>query len=165
MHYALHDIAERYARAPDWHADATTAWLTLGESSVRIARVIRTYLLVWESDDSQPYESADTMFAAISLGQIIVSRSNCAHPLWDARTNTAFRLVHDVMGHYAAHLAGRHADFSWEGECSAYTHHAATMASHAERQALQTEVLGQAAWALVHGHFGPQKVAFLELNP
>jgi hypothetical protein len=154
-------VAGAYGRAPLLAREAEPAWRLLARHSVRDADRLRLSYRVSETDDSAPYAGADDMFAALDGGAIVISRANSIHPVWSVSENVAFRLCHDVLGHYAAHIAGRVADFSWEGECNAALAHERTLPIGTLRDALFTEIVGQAAWSLTYGSFADQKVAFL----
>jgi hypothetical protein len=101
------------------------------------------------------------MFSHLNKYQYRVSRANSDHPLWTVEDNVAFRICHDIDGHYAAWRAGVAADFTFEGELNAARWHEKTLPPGQIREALLTEVVGQAAYALHYGRFGLQKVAFL----
>lgn len=155
-------IARQYSEAPLYQNSASDAWEEVANHAVRHASLLRQQYRVRETEtEGMPYASADDMFRDLDAGVIVVSSANSVHPLWSKRDNVAFRLVHDIMGHYTAHNAGMVADFSWQGEVNAYDWHARTLSTDIARDALFTEVLGQAAYALVTGRFGDQKVAFL----
>jgi hypothetical protein len=159
-------IAAAYDRVVDAHRDPgpMRAWRDLADHSARHASIIRSNYLVLETTVAMPYASAEEMFADLDRGSILVSSANSDHPLWSVRENMAFRLCHDVMGHYAAHRAGRVADFSWEGELNAFEYHASTLPRDDRPgilDALFTEVVGQAAYAIDRGKFAEQKCTFL----
>lgn len=157
----MKEIADAYARAPVLANDAKPAWRQLAEWSVRIADVLRDEFIVIEVNVASPYVTPADMFRDLDRGRIRVSTINGEHPLWTNHENIAFRLVHDIMGHYQAHLADQLADFSWQGEVNAAIWHEGILPFRDVRRALFTEVIGQAAFALDRGYFGTQKVAFL----
>jgi hypothetical protein len=178
----LHEIASAYAALPDpdqlcSRADALLDWTELGHDSKQRAAGIRLLLNVTETDEPEPYADAVEMCQHISEGGFYVSTANSEHPLWDVETNTAFRIVHDVLGHYAASVAspglplstvtgqrfdppkplGRVAGFDWSGENRACAAHVPLL-THRARRALFTECIAQTAYAIDRGHFGPQKI-------
>jgi hypothetical protein len=158
-------IAAAYKRAATVESRAINAWMALARHSAVQASIIRRDYLVIETDVGQPYADANEMFADLERGRIYISEANSEHPLWTVRDNVNFRLCHDVQGHYEAFRNGALADFSWEGEFSAFGYHAQSLPRDTERpgllDALFTEVMGQAAVALTDGQFPDQKVAFL----
>lgn len=162
-------VAAAYNRAVDRSgrpAAEHRAWQELMGHCYDQASLIRDDYTVIETDDPSPYASSDAMFTDLARGRIVVSTANSEHPLWTVRENVAFRLAHDVLGHWAAHRAGILADFSFEGEYNAFVWHSRTLydappRTYGPRDALFTEVVGQAAYALEFGHFGPQKVGFM----
>jgi hypothetical protein len=147
------------------------AWRDLAEDSVERAAGIRLLLNVEETADPEPYGDAFQMVADIARGRFIVSTAHCEHPIWTPAENVAFRIVHDVLGHYAASVAnGWHPDtehaaftvagFDWYGEVAACNAHVRLLPTEAARKALFTECLAQTAYAIVCGGFGPQEVGF-----
>jgi hypothetical protein len=101
--------------------------------------------------DIEPYSTADIMFKDIADGRFWVSSRNCSHPIFSFAENIDFRIVHDVMGHYPS--GGQ---FDWPGELLACQEHATHLSDLAQR-ALFSDCIGQTAYALTYGHFGPQK--------
>lgn len=95
------------------------------------------------------YANANEMFGDIEYHfQLKVNEDfnvDKDHPLHEV--NLKFRAVHDYFGHY---LAG--ADFSWKGECAAFDLHKKMFPSHLHG-ILKAEVLGQAAYRLMTGHY------------
>lgn len=145
-------------------------WSELALDSVQRAQTIRLLLDVEETDDPEPYDTAGQMLRDIDGGDFVVSREHSKHPLWTVEENVAFRIVHDVLGHYKAskdmgwtpHLRlgdslAATAGFDWEGECAACGAHVKLLSSPA-RMALFTECLGQTAYAIDRGGFTDQRV-------
>lgn len=154
-------IAKLYKALPDLDPQAKRAWHSLAYWSDDDAARLRTMFVVVEVDKDSPYETADDMFSDLDNGLFQVSRTNLVHPLWSPEQTVNFRICHDIMGHYAAHKAGKVADFSWEGELNAATEHEKALPAGACQSALATELLGQAAHYLTYGEFPANKVAFL----
>jgi len=155
-------IAAAYKQAPLFSSLAKPSWLALAAHSVENAARLRSLYAITETAESQPYRSAAEMFSDLEQGRMLVSNANSVHPLWTVAENVAFRITHDITGHYAAHCNGAPvADFSWEGELAAAEWHTSTLPVGIIRDALFTEVVGQAAFFLVYGTFTDQKVAFL----
>jgi hypothetical protein len=162
MHPMMRVIASAYERAPLIAANAKPAWQALAATAVRTATYLRNTIRVFEVNTDSPYATATAMLSDLNDGRIMISSANTVHPLWTVRENVDFRLVHDVMGHGRALQHGHNADFSWEGELIAFEWHSRTLSpDNGTRDALFTELLGQAAAALVNGAFTEQKVAFL----
>jgi hypothetical protein len=161
MQALMQGIAERYQALPVFSPDASLAWKELAEMSRGRSETLRRKYEVFEVDTEQPYDSAGEMFRHLAKYKFRVTRANSDHPVWSVEDNVAFRICHDIDGHYAAHRAGATGDFSFEGELNAARWHERTIPSGWVRLALLTEVVGQAAYALHYGHFGLQKVAFL----
>ncbi len=155
-------LAMAYRDAPDFDLEAERAWHSLAHWSDNDAAQLRTAYAVTVVDEDMSYPTAREMFADLARGQFRVSRANCTHPLWTVEQNINFRICHDILGHYAAHNAGETADFSWEGELNAAKYHEKTLPrADRSRDALCTELLGQAAHFLVFGVFLHNKIAFL----
>lgn len=155
-------IANAYARAPEYDSSAVPAWQALAALCVQQSRGLRARFRIVEVDDPMPYPTAGAMFIALASGELNVSRANSAHPVWTVQENVAFRICHDIHGHYAAWRLGLVADFSWQGEYSAATQQERDLPPALVRSAFLTEALGQAAYALEFGEFGVHKVAFLD---
>lgn len=136
-------------------AEEREAWALLGADSLRRAAAIRGLLDVRETDDPEPYSNAEAMFADIRMGRYAVSTAASDHPIWDVSTNVAFRVVHDVRGHF---FSG--GDFGWSGERKACGAHAPLLPAFA-RQALYTECIAQTAHCIARGAFTAQACAFL----
>jgi hypothetical protein len=149
-------IADAYDRAPMRQSGIETGWHELAADSVARAAGIRTWLAVEETDASEPYPDAAAMFADIARGHFMVSRAHCEHPVWTPAQNVAFRIVHDVCGHYASG-----GDFGWLGENRACDLHFPLLATQAAREALFTECIAQTAYAIHNHGFGPQKLALI----
>jgi len=159
---------------------AESGWRELAEDSVERAAGIRLLLDVEEVPYDEPYSNAAEMCGDIWGGHFMVSTTHCEHPLWTPAENVAFRIVHDVLGHYAASVAGGFpnwtrgagdelrpsaavvAGFDWEGETRACGAHAPILPSSDARRALFTECLGQTAYAIERGRFPEQAVGYLD---
>ena len=163
------DIARAYDRAA--YGTLITdpvreAWAALADECGSIARACRDRYDVSETDDPEPYPDADTMVADIRLGRFIVSRAYSAHhPLWTIDQNVAFRIAHDIAGHYrcAWFVGGPVAGFDWLGELDACHEHARYL-SRAARMALFTECIAQTGNAIHHGEFPAQYATFSHLH-
>lgn len=154
-------IALSYEKAPELFRPALPYWRELADAVWRQALNIRDQYDVTETPEPTAYASAEALFADLDSGRITVSRANSNHPVFSVEENVAFRLAHDVLGHYAARNARQPAQFDWLGEQTACRFHGFELRTGLVRAALFTEVVGQAAYALHHGTFAVQKVAFL----
>jgi hypothetical protein len=150
----LQPIAEAYAKAPVYDPKAAAAYKALADDSVRRAEVLRKQLHIEEVNDPEPYPHAQAMADDIHKRQhFLVSTANSEHPLWTPEQNTAFRIVHDVLGRS---VSG--GDFGWEGENKACAAHFPLLSAEAQK-ALFSECIAQTGYAAHYRHFGPQKVA------
>lgn len=152
---ALRALAVRYDALPS-DQTGVECWQALGcEVERDYARLASLIGIVPVYTDT-PYPNADEMFRLLQDYNVLkVSNQNLAHPIWDANLNWMFRAVHDILGHWFAR-----ADFSLYGEQVAFQRHAQHLSPLA-RKALFVEVLGQAASAVLHGAFQPQKIGVL----
>jgi hypothetical protein len=164
----MESLAWDYASQPVVRERDVHMWRQLATWHVKLANRLRRSYTIHESVLDSPYASADDMVPDLRRGRFVVSRVNCAHPVWSPRENMAFRIVHDVLGHCAPVFHGwprvNPYPFTWEGELPAVREHA----RHIPRDlwpALLTEGLGQVAWALTLGMFDVQKVATLDADP
>lgn len=152
----IDEVALAYAQAPTIVQSDVSAWRSLADESMALADKLKGSIEVSYTPHAQPYPTAYAMLAHLAQGRIIISTANCDHPVWTLEQNTAFRLVHDVVGHGATGSG-----FDWDGECRAYDKHWGILESHRSRAALFTEAVGQVAYALTRGHFTTQKVSLL----
>lgn len=171
----LEEIANAYDALPAIELDAlpwnvVRAWEALADDSQwRAQKIARDVLKVDVTDDSEPYEDAVAMVRDIAGGHFVVSRANCDHPVWSVNENIAFRIVHDVSGHYAASYVPPYdapiwsndvAGFDWAGENRACAVHFPLLPVVA-RHALFVECIAQTGYACARGEFGPQKVGLI----
>jgi hypothetical protein len=164
------------------------AWRELAADSVDRAAGVRLLLNVRETADPEPYRDAFAMCADIASGHFAVSKAFCDHPIWTPAENVAFRIVHDVLGHFAATVkngwpadyagARLHAveqpptvqpdlivGFDWDGENRACEAHGALLRTPDERMALFCECVAQTAYAIDRGGFIDQRCDDLSLWP
>ena len=145
--YDWEAIGHAYNQANIVDANALDAWQTLADECMDWADYLRTQLDVEVVDRQEPYIQAREMFHDIRVdGHLYISRANCVHPHWTDKENIAFRIVHDVLGHFMSRGA-----FTWKGEVKAYTRQATYHSPQAQR-ALFTEVIGQTAAYKVGGN-------------
>ena len=145
-------IAEAYANGPILDESVQRSWWLLAYESLNMARRLQRIYQIEYTTDAEPYQTAEAMFRDLELGIFRVSIANCEHPLWTPGENIAFRIVHDILGHYAG---GRN-PFIWRGELAAY---AASLPHYTPecQTALFTEIVGQTAYRSIFGVFPPQK--------
>lgn len=154
----IEEIATAYDRAPLYVPGIETGWHELAADSVARANALRGVFAITETDASEPYPDAPAMFADLARGRFVVSRAHCEHPVWTPAQNVAFRIVHDICGHY---VTG--GDFGWLGENLACSRHFPLLATPAARRALFTECIAQTAFAIHNHGFGPQKLTHIDL--
>lgn len=146
--------AQRYNAAPEFDPDAVPLWDNLISDVERRYDEIAQDIKIIPVNDDAPYKSAQEMIEDIQRNkQLKVSALHNEHPLWTPEQNLKFRAVHDFDGHFQSG-----ADFTLQGEKRAFDSHAKTLQSDEARQALEVEVLGQAAAAVQSGKFQVQKV-------
>lgn len=164
-------IAQKYAQLvidggvqfPRPGSAVAAAWNQLGNDCRDRAAAIRHLINVEEVNVDSPYSCAEEMIAHIASGHLRVSLTNCSHPAWPVSINVAFRIVHDYLGHWAAHHKYGWTNFEWEGELLACSVHEALLPRNGlAARALYTECLGQVAFRLVHGFFAAQAVGFID---
>lgn len=109
---------------------------------------------------TDPYRSAEQMFADVRHGHLAVYRTapDQSHPLLSNAENNMFRAVHDFHGHY---MTGR--GFDRHGEEAAWVRHS-QMFTGLARRAMTTETRGQNSafnWILNGREFPQQKAILL----
>lgn len=164
QHWAdqLEPIAQAYAKAPAFDAQAAGAWAELAADNMARAQALQQQLQVEVVDEPDPYSSPQELWKDVERNKRIkVTRANAEHPLWNEDQVLAHRLVHDVLGHAAAG-----GDFGWTGENLATAAHMPYL-SPAAQAALFSETVGQAAYRNYYRGHGPRKITFLNefLNP
>ncbi len=155
----LDAIAAEYASAPVLDPQHAKLWANFATYNVRLAHRIGQQIHVVPTDDPEPYATSADQSADILAGRFLVSRAHCNHPVWLPWENVAFRVVHDVLGHHAIR-----AGFDRAGEIAVYEHDLARTPARF-RPCLFTESVGQLAYAVLAGDFGPQKVYVSAFGP
>jgi hypothetical protein len=93
---------------------------------------------------------------AMQNGVLKIWTGGTEHPIFDPELNAKMRAVHDYMTH-----CQRDTDFTLPGEIAAFNGHMKTV-PEAAREALFTEVVGQAAYFINYGKFPEQKIVILK---
>jgi hypothetical protein len=152
-HERLPEIAEAYRDAPIYDPKAVAAWKALGDDSVHRLAVLAGQLHVEPTNDPQPYATADEMRKDVhDKRHYYLSRAGASHPVWTSDQVSAFRAVHDILGHG---VAGGHYD--WPGRVLAANAHLPLLEPLAQ-QALFGETVARQAALQTYGHM-PQKIA------
>ena len=141
------------ASPPEITTTARDSWRYLSDGCHKLAAVAAETLAVAVVPEPEPYAGPDEMLADIREGRFKVSAANCAHPIWSAVDNVAFRIAHDLYGH-----AVSGGNFGWRGEMLACSTHAPLLDSRA-LPALACECIAQTGYAIASGGFGPQVCA------
>lgn len=151
---ALPLIGVEYARQ-----DAATVtdedrklWTDFARHNQERAAYIASRILVTETGNPEPYATSYDQSADIARGRFVVSNTHCEHPVWTVSDNVAFRIVHDIDGHHAIG-----AGFHRQGEVDVYRY-SITHTPERFHRCLFVESIGQLAYAVAAGDFGPQKV-------
>lgn len=151
---SLDAIGAEYASA-----DAATVteqdrrlWARFARYNASEANILRRTLTIIETDNPEPYASSIEQSADIGRGVFYVSRAFCTHPVWTVSQNVDFRIAHDILGHHA--IGG---GFDRAGEIAVYRYSLGVVPAEFHA-ALFTESIGQLAYAVASGDFGPQKV-------
>ena len=152
-------VAEAYKNAPPFEQKAASSFQALEPFINKMFNQIagpRGRVSV-EYVDEDPYPSEKEMCQdAMQNGVLKIWKGGTEHPIFNPVLNTKLRAVHDYM----AHCQGK-TSFGQQGEIAAFNRHMLTV-PEAGREALFTEVVGQASYFLNYGHFPEQKIAILE---
>ena len=141
-----HTIARQYlsgaASMPtEREAAAFTEWLRISYGPIA-PMVCRTH---------QEVTPEDFMAAWLSTGKLLISDAHSEHPFLTVDQNVMFRAVHDW------HHLQTGCEFDWQGEVAAFEL-AAELAPRCIHWMLRSEILGQAAAAIITGQFPAQKL-------
>ena len=148
----LDQLARQYDKAPvEPSRRARALWTKAGEYFVARAETLGERFDIWRWETGQPYDNGAEQLADLDKGRFIVTAEHSEHPIWDVDTNVAFRICHDIDGHYAARSG-----FDLLGEVEAYT--CQTLITPAVFEpVLWSESILQLASTLVNGSFPVQK--------
>lgn len=172
-------VANTYQNAKDYDSSVVSHWNALNQSNYTLfKRLLSKVNVVFTTNDEsrvgnigilgrnfkiihinpdEEYKTQSEMKSSFQeTGILKISIDYSEHPIFSVIDNIVFRTVHD----YIAHILGNH-DFGAGGEIACYNLHA-KMAPNSAVPALFTEVVGQAATAIVTGDFPKQKIAILE---
>jgi hypothetical protein len=152
MKSSCYEAAVEYAQAPLVDPAAIYSWSALARDIGRLYRYVLTKGVAMEVIHDWRYQSYTDICRDVEQGRIIRALDFYPHPVWDLETQSLFRVVHDYF-HYETGD-----DITIEGEYNVVMHHHRQVFSPASFPALYAEIYGQAAYALVYGEFGPNKV-------
>ena len=148
-------VAAAYERAPSFDPEATSAFEALESFANKMFNQIQSRVDV-QFVDEDPYPSEKEMCQdAMKNGVLKIWTGGTEHPVFNSEVNTKLRTIHDYM----AHCQGK-TGFDLRGEIAAFNRHMMT-APEAGREALFTEVVGQASYFINYGEFPEQKIAIL----
>jgi hypothetical protein len=149
-------VAEAYKNAPSYEKEAEPSYRALEPFIDKMFTQIQSRVDV-EFVDYDPYPSEKEMCQdAMQNGVLKIWKGGTEHPVFDPYLNTKLRAVHDYMAH-----CQRKTKFDLRGEIAAYNGHMMTV-PEAGREALFTEVVGQAAYFINYGEFPKQKIVILK---
>lgn len=143
----------------DTSDEALESWENLIADSVAHAKILKSVFGI-SYVEYEPYGSIDEMFNDFENKVMKVSVLANVHPLWTPEENLDFRIAHDILGHWE--MGTCHNIFSFVGEVAAFRSQSNYLTSDKARNALYTEVVGQAAFYGTFREFGEQKIGFLE---
>ncbi len=146
-------------KSMDWFGDSLQAWDSLLRESVQHARILRQTFSV-KYVEYEPYTKASQMFSDLENHTMQVSVLHNTHPLWTTEQNLDFRFAHDILGHWK--MGSCHNVFNFIGEVAAFKSQCRYLRNRESKLALQTEVIGQAAYRGTFGEFGPQKIGLMK---
>ena len=107
--------------------------------------------------DYDPYPSEVEMCQDAMKNRVLkIWTGGTEHPVFDPELNAKMRAVLDYMTH-----CQRDTNFTLPGEIAAFNGHMKTV-PEAAREALFTEVVGQAAYFINYGEFPEQKIVKLK---
>lgn len=150
---AQHYIAaEEYRNAPLVDPAALYSWSALARDVGRLYPYVLKQGVVMEVQPEWRYLSYDMICKDVQQGRIVRAMDFYPHPVWDLETQSLFRVVHDWF-HFECKL-----DITIEGELEIVQRHHRITFSEASYPAIVAEIYGQAAYSLVYGEFGPNKV-------
>lgn len=151
-HALIAAIAKTYQETED-QSGLPGVRTTLATYAAEIEALFETIAVPVEFVDAEPYASAKIMRREVLEKRVLrVSALHNVHPVLSPSVNLKARAVHDLLSHLALG-----ADFSFEGEVTAYT---AQRALHdpSVDEVLFSEIVAQAAVRFATGRFEEQKI-------
>ena len=149
--------AVEYADAPLVDPEALYSWAALARDVGRLYQYVLRKGVAIEPIPKWRYQCFEDIVSDIEQGRIVRPTDFYPHPVWDVETQSLFRVVHDYF-HYETGY-----DITIEGELDVVTRHHRLKFSQASYPAIVAEIYGQAAYNLVYGEFGPNKIYIPEL--
>lgn len=147
-----YQAAQEYRNAPLVDPMAVYSWASLGRDVGRLYEYVKRKGVVMDAQPEWRYQSYDNIRKDVEQGRIYRALDFYPHPVWDWETQALFRVVHDYF-HYETNL-----DITIEGEYEIVTKHHRLQFSTASYPAIVAEIYHQAAYSLVFGEFGPNKI-------
>ena len=148
-------VAEAYAAAPDHDSEAVSSFEALEPFVNKMFIQIQSRVQI-QFVDGDPYPSEKEMcHDALQNGVLKIWKGGTEHPIFTPEMNLKLRAVHDYMTH-----CQRKTDFTLPGEIASFNGHMMTVPEEG-REALFTEVVGQAAHFINYGFFPEQKIVIL----
>ncbi len=144
--------ALEYAQAPLVDPAAIYSWAALARDVGRLYQYVLKKGVQMEAIPKWRYQCFEDIVSDVEQGRIVRPTDFFPHPVWDIETQSLFRVVHDYF-HYETGY-----DITIEGELNVVLHHHRLKFSQASYPAIVAEIYGQAAYSLVYGEFGPNKV-------
>ena len=141
-----------YQDAPLVDPEAIYSWSALAQDIGRLYRYVLSKGVEMVTIPQWRYQCFEDIRRDVEQGRIIRATDFYPHPVWDVETQSLFRVVHDYF-HYETGY-----DITIEGELAVVEKHHRLAFSDAAYPAIVAEIYGQAAFNLVYGEFGPNKV-------
>lgn len=152
------ELAAIYDEATGEVTDEVRAlWSEAGEWFKARAAALATAVDITRIETGQPYANGDEQIADLDAGRFTVTAEHSEHPVWGVDTNVAFRICHDIDGHYAARSG-----FDVLGELQAFRAQA-FVTPQRFLPVLFCESLLQLASTVVNGEFPPQRIVQVPL--
>jgi hypothetical protein len=149
-------VAKAYKNAAPFEQKAVSSFQALEPFINKMFKQIQSRVDV-QFVDSDPYPSEKEMCQdAMQNGVLKIWKGGTEHPIFDPELNIKLRTVHDYMTH-----CQRGTKFTLPGEIASFNGHMMTV-PEAAREALFTEVVGQASYFINYGEFPEQKITILE---
>mgnify|MGYP003626057268 FL=1 len=149
-------VAKAYKNAPPYDPEAVSSFEALEPFTNKMFKQIQSRVDV-QFVDYDPYPSEVEMCQdAMQNGVLKIWTGGTEHPVFDPELNVKMRAVHDYMTH-----CQRGTNFTLPGEIASFNGHMKKV-PEAAREALFTEVVGQAAYFINYKEFPEQKIVILK---